>query len=167
INVPPSIMQGDHNVRAYVTVTAADGSTPSGQVTMAYTGFDGGLPFPHPLVNGATAYTLFGLPAGTYQLTATYAAQGNYQASQARTTLTVHPAGGGGPVATSIAINVPPSIVVNDQNASAVVAVVEADDSIPTGTVGLAYRGFANGQPVSDTGPGGSIPTGTVGLAHR
>src|SRR5207245_3256906 len=56
---------------------------------MSYSSFDGGLPFPHPLVNGATAYTLFGLPAGTYQLTATYAAQGNYQASQARTVLTV------------------------------------------------------------------------------
>jgi len=120
-------MQDDHNVRAYVAVTAANGSTPTGNVTLSYSSFDGGRPFEHTLVNGATAYTLYGLPAGIYQLTATYAAQGNYQASQARTTLTVHPAGGGGPVATAIAINVPPSIMQDDHNVRAYVTVTAAD----------------------------------------
>src|SRR6266849_3358290 len=90
INVPPSIMRNDPNARAVVGVTAADNSIPTGQVTMSYSGFQGGFPFPHPLVNGTTEYTLDSLPEGTYQLTATYTAQGNYQASHATAMLTVN-----------------------------------------------------------------------------
>ena len=102
---------------------------------MSYSGFNADPPFPHPLVNGTTAYTLDGLPAGTYQLTATYAAQGDYRASHQTALLTVTHAGEGGPVATAITINVPPSIVQNDHNARAFVTVTAADNSIPTGQV--------------------------------
>src|SRR5437667_366706 len=64
IDVPSSITQNDHNARAVVTVTAANGSIPSGQVTMSYSGFQGGAAFAHTLVNGSTAYTLDSLPVG-------------------------------------------------------------------------------------------------------
>src|SRR5205807_13910 len=117
IEVPPSITQGDQKITANVTVTAADGSMPAGQVTMSYSGFQGDVPFAHTLVNGSSAYTLYSLPAGTYILTAGYAAPGKYQASTATARLTVAPPGAGRPVATSIGIDVPASITQNDQNA--------------------------------------------------
>src|SRR2546426_338962 len=97
-DVPASIIQNDHNARAVVTVTAANGSIPTGQVTMSYSGFQGGVAFPHPLVTGTPAYPLDSLPVGTYQLTATYAAQGNYQASHQPAMLPVTHAGAAGPM---------------------------------------------------------------------
>src|SRR5437879_4444685 len=114
---------------------------------MSFSGFQGSFPFPHTLVNGSTAYTLDSLPVGTYQLTATYAAQGNYQANHATAMLTVNPAGGGGPVATSIAIDVPSSIIQNDHNVRAYVAVTAADGSIPTGQVTMSFSGFQGSFP--------------------
>src|SRR5207237_341857 len=147
IDVPPSITQGDQKITANVTVTAADGSMPAGQVTMSYSGFQGGTAFAHTLVNGNTAYTLYSLPAGTYTLTATYAAQGKYQGSQTTARLLVPPSGAGRPVATSIGIDVPASITQNDQNARAVVTVTAADGSTPPGQVTLSFSGFQGGTP--------------------
>src|SRR5207245_822079 len=94
IHVPSSIVQNDHNARAVVAVTAADNSIPAGQVTMSYSGFQGGFPFAHTLVSGTSAYTLDSLPVGTYQLTATYAAQASYQASHPPTRCTCNYTGG-------------------------------------------------------------------------
>jgi hypothetical protein len=89
ISVPPTIQYQDHNARATVTVTAANGSTPSGTVGLAFSGFNGNQPFYHNLVNGSTQYTLDSLPPGMYTLTAAYAAQNGYAAGQATATLTV------------------------------------------------------------------------------
>lgn len=50
---------------------------------------DGGSPITQPLVNGASTFTLAGLPAGNHSLSATYAAQGGYLASSATGTLAV------------------------------------------------------------------------------
>src|SRR5205807_2099255 len=133
IDVPSSITQNDHNVRAVVTVTAADGSTPAGQVTMSYSGFQGEAPFAHTLANGSTAYTLDSLPAGTHTLTAIYPAQGKYQASQTTAQLIVQPLGRTVTVPTTITIDVPRSVAQGDPNALAVVTVKAADQSIPTG----------------------------------
>src|SRR5207237_959446 len=142
IDVPASITQNDHNARAVVTATAANGSIPAGQVTMSYSGFQGGTAFAHELVNGSTAYTVHRLPVRTYTHTATYAAYCTYQPSAVPIWLIVNSAGGGRPVATSIRIDVPASITQNDHNARAVVAVTAADGSIPTGQVSMSFSGF-------------------------
>jgi len=87
---------------------------------------------------------------GTCQLTATYAAQGNYQASHATAILTVNPDGGGGPVATSITINVPSSIIQNDHNARAYIAdKVDASNYQPPFSASVCcFRGRPRGRSV-------------------
>ncbi len=80
----PAITYGSN---ALVTVTVASSTaTPTGNVSLTV---DGGSPITQPLVNGASTFTLAGLPAGNHSLSATYAAQGGYLASSATGTLAV------------------------------------------------------------------------------
>jgi hypothetical protein len=75
--VPETMIQGDQSQLAGVTVTASDGSVPMGKVQLSFSGFG---TFTHELADGSTCYTLDSLPAGTYQVQATYPYQGNYPA---------------------------------------------------------------------------------------
>jgi hypothetical protein len=80
IQVPAQIQVGDHSKTADIAVTAADGSVPTGKVTLSFGPFG---TFQHDLIGGKTSYTLYSLPAGTYSLQAKYLGDGNYAASQA------------------------------------------------------------------------------------
>jgi len=138
LTIPAAIMQGDQTQLASVTVAAADGSTPTGNVQLTFSGFG---TFTHDLVNGSTQYSLFSLPAGTYQLQASYAAQGSYLAStSAIQTLTVSAPGTGIP--TTVTLTAPSSIAQGDTTQTVGVHVTAADGSVPTGTVQLSFSGF-------------------------
>jgi hypothetical protein len=80
LSAPSSIVQGDTTQVVTVSVTATDGTVPTGTVDLNFSGFG---TFTHTLVaDGTTSYTLSSLPAGTYTLQANYSAQGGYAGSQ-------------------------------------------------------------------------------------
>jgi hypothetical protein len=62
-------------------ISSATSAQPTGNVVFTVNG----TPNTVPLVNQAAGYTLFNVPSGTYTIVVTYAAQGNYAASNAST----------------------------------------------------------------------------------
>lgn len=142
------MVQGDRNVDVQLVVTASDGSMPVGQVVMTYVNFGS---FVHTLINGATQYTLYSLPVGTYVLQASFPAQGKYAASISAThTLvvtgsapTTHPV----PpqlVHTTISFTAPTTMVQGDRSIGAFVTVTAADGSVPSGQVVMTYSNFGS-----------------------
>ena len=80
----PSITYGS-SATISVNVTA-DSGTPTGDVTLTV---DAGTALSAPLASGTASFTASALAAGTHQLSASYAAQGNYAAGTASGTLMV------------------------------------------------------------------------------
>lgn len=136
LSVPQSIVSGDRTQFVDVTVTAADGSTPTGKVDLTFGGFG---TFTHELANGSTQYTLYSLPLGTYQVQASYLSQNGYAVSTSDPQpLTVSAAA----IATTLTLTIPSSIVQGDRTQFASIRVTAADGSIPTGCVELTFSGF-------------------------
>ncbi len=113
-----------------VTVSSAAG-TPTGDVSLIV---DNGTPITitQTLAGGSTTFTISSPSAGSYNLSAAYAAQGNFGASSAPGTLIVIPA------ATTTMITAP---VVTDGADGIVTVTVSAGTLIPTGNVSLIVDG--------------------------
>ena len=141
----PAITYGA-NGSITVSVTSGAG-TPAGQVDLNVDGFDEGL---QTLSGGSFTYAIGGLNAGSRNLTASYAAQGNFASSSITGTLRVNPA------ATSTGIIAP--TITSDINGSITVT-VGSGAGTPTGNVDLKVDG-------ADKGPqslSGGSATYTVG----
>jgi sugar lactone lactonase YvrE len=69
------------NIVCGANISSATSAQPTGNVVFTVNG----TPNTVPLVNQAAGYTLFNVPSGTYTIVVTYAAQGNYAASNAST----------------------------------------------------------------------------------
>jgi hypothetical protein len=83
----PAIAYGTN---ASITVTVSSGAgTPTGNVSLTV---DGGAPLTQALSGESTVFTIPGLQAGDHTLSASYAAQGTFDASSATGTLTVNKA---------------------------------------------------------------------------
>ncbi len=82
----PTVTYGANGI---VTVTVSSTATPTGNVQLSV---DGGAATTRPLTSGSTAFTITTPSAGSHTLNAAYAAQGNFGASSASSTLTVNKA---------------------------------------------------------------------------
>ena len=79
-----------YGTNGLVTVTvSSSGGTPTGNVSLTV---DSGTPMMQVLSGGSSTFTISGLDAGVYSLTANYVAQGTFAGSYATGTLTVIPA---------------------------------------------------------------------------
>jgi len=117
-----------------VTVSSPTG-TPTGSVTLTV---GSGTPVTQALVSGTASFSLSGLSAGTYSLTASYAAQGNFVASSATSTLVVSPA------STTTSITSAPSISFGQ--IASVAVTVSSSAGTPSGAVTLTV---GSGTPVT------------------
>ena len=108
ITATPTITAGAHGM-VTVTVSSAVG-TPAGSVSLTV---NGGTPLSQPLTNGTATIDLGVLAAGNYNLSAGYAAQGNFAAS--------------GPTGGTLQVN--PAVALN------------ASQLFPADTVNIAYSG--------------------------
>jgi hypothetical protein len=140
MSLPASIVQGDRTHFDGVAVAATDGSTPTGTVQLTFSGFG---TFSHTLAaDGATKYTLHSLPVGTYQVQASYPAQGRYAASKSDVQTLMVVAGPPPSVSTNTALNIPVAIIQGDRGHVATVSVTTSDGSLAPGTVQLTFSGF-------------------------
>ncbi len=131
-----------YNANGSVTVTVSSSvGTPTGNVSLSV---DGGGATTQALVNGSTTFTLSSPSAGDHSLNATFAAQGNYAASNASGSLHVNPA------ATSVSISAP--TVTFNTNGSVSVTVTSASGTV-LGDVSLSVDG---GASTTQTLSGGS-----------
>jgi len=119
---------------AAVTVIVSSASGPAiGNVSLS---IDGVVGQPTALDGTGTAtFTVQGLAAGPHSLSASFAAQGNFLASSATSTLTVNPA------STTTAIS-PPAAVTFPANGSVTVT-VSSVAGVPGGSVSLSVDGIA------------------------
>src|SRR5207245_1516174 len=128
---------------------STDGShrVPTGTIGLVFSGFQNNQSFNYTLdSNGQHAYTLYSLPVGFYNLTATYTPTGNFLPSTGTGMLHVVASGGG--LTTTATIQVPPTVNHNDPNGIALVTVTSSDRRIPTGSVKLDITGHP-GSPFS------------------
>ncbi len=130
-----------------VTVTiASTAGTPTGDVSLSV---DGGAATTQPLdATGAATFTLTSPTVGTHSLSASYAAQGNFAASNATGSLVVNPAAAN---ATTTSITAP--AVTFPASGSVTVSVTSAAGT-PTGNVSLSVDGGA--PATAALGPAGT-----------
>lgn len=138
MNLPGPITQGDTSFLDIVTVASADGLGARGTVQITFSGFG---TFTHTLTNGSTNYTLYSLPIGTYQVQASYPAQGLYAASTSTVqTLTVVP---DTRIHTSVGFAFPPTDIIQGDRVSLFTVVVRAEDnSVLNDDVQLSFSNF-------------------------
>ena len=112
-----------------VTVTVTSGSgTVLGNVSLTV---DGGAPMTQTLAAGSTTFTLSSPNAGDHALVATYAAQGNFQASSATGNLHVNQS----PTATTLTSTPSPQAAGQIVTLTATVVAVAPGSGVPNGTV--------------------------------
>ena len=126
--VAPAITYGSSGL-VTVTVTSLVGGTVTGNVSLTV---NGTTTYTQALVNGSTTFTLNGLSAGPYSLSASYAAQNGFGASSMTGSLQVNQASS----TTAIASHTPnPSVTAQAVTVAFTVSPVAPATSAPTGTV--------------------------------
>ena len=150
ISPPPPVAYGEDG-SVTVTVSSAAG-TPTGDVSLSV---DGTPMTPQTLSNGSTTFTIPGPSAGSHDLSAAYAAQGNFDASSTTGTLGV------GPGATTMTLSAP---TVSYGADGSVTVTVSATGVTPTGDVSLSVDGTpVTPQPLIGGSATFTIPMPSVG----
>ncbi|MBI5216620.1 MAG: Ig-like domain repeat protein [Ignavibacteriae bacterium] len=121
-----------YNANGTVTVSVSStAGTVTGNVSLSV---DGGAATTQALTNGSSVFTITSPNAGDHSLSASYSAQGNFDASSASGNLHVNPA------PTSISIDAP--TITFGQNGTVTLTVSSAA-GIPSGTISLSVDGGA------------------------
>ena len=114
---------------------------------------DANSPVSQPLAGDTSVFTLLGLSAGTHSLMVTYAAQGNFTASDTTGSLLVNSAG------TTVSITAPP--ISYGATSNPIISVTSGSGTV-TGSVTLAVDG---GAPASQSLSSGSTTFSIPGLS--
>ena len=153
--VSPSFMLLGSLATAVVTIAAADGSVPTGTVSLT---FAPGAVATHNLVVGSntTTFQLVSTPVGTYPLQASYNPTGQYVGSSSLVqNLTVAKS-----IYTTTTLAAPASMVPGDKTKSATVTVTAVDGSTPVGSAIFTWGPGTNTNVALD-----SFGTATFSLA--
>ena len=140
------------------TVTAANGSTPTGSVQFTVNGTALGGP---ATLNGsgvAVSTTTTTLPAGHNTVTASYTATGDFQNSSNTLTQTVNAS-----TSTALSSSANPSLV--GQSVTFTATVTANNGTTPTGSVQFAVDGTVLGSPVTLNGSGVAVSSADSSLS--
>ena len=148
----PGVTFGSNGV-VTVLVSCVSG-TPIGNVALSV---DGGAVTTQPLTNGSAVFTITKPSVGSHTLSATYAAQGNFQGSANTGTLTV------GQEATTTTINAPTITYGAD---GVVTVTVISTSGTPTGSVSLTWDTGSATQALSTSGSTTFTITGPPAGSH-